>query len=269
MKKYAVPPCLLAVLLSLFAFSATVYAFGGCEEDCQKCHSLEKNEVRQILTKLRADDADVLDIKMSPVRGLWEVTVDEKGKKGVLYVGFSKKYVMPGPIFAVDTAENKTQESLSAANRPADRYIDVSKIPLDDALVMGDRNAPKRVIVFTDPDCPYCAKLHAELKKVVTERRDISFYLKLMPLPFHPDSHWKSESIVCAKSLEMLDLNFSKKPVPKPSCTTKVVDETIRVGKELGITGTPTLIMPDGLVVFGTRDAKTIERLVSESGKKG
>jgi thiol:disulfide interchange protein DsbC len=269
MKKYTiVPSCLLAVLISVLVFSAKVYAH-GCEENCEKCHTLDKKEVRQILTKLHADDANVMGIKMSPVRGLWEVTLDEKGKKGALYIGFSKKYVMPGPIFEVDAAANKTKESPSAANEPAERHVDVSKIPLDDALVMGDRNAPKRVIVFTDPDCPFCAKLHAELKKVIAERKDIAFYLKLMPLPFHPDSHWKSESIVCAKSVEMLDKNFAKKPIPKPSCDTKVVDETLKVAKELGITGTPTLIMPDGLVVFGTRDAKTIESLVSSSGKKG
>lgn len=268
MKKYAVLSCLLAVLISAFLFSENAYTFGGCEENCQKCHKLETNEVQQILAKLNAHDVNVMDIKMSPVRGLWEVTVDEKGKKGVLYVGFSKKYIMPGPIFEVETAANKTQESLGAANEP-ERYVDVANIPLDDALVMGNRSASKKVIVFTDPDCPFCGKLHAELKKVVAERKDIAFYLKLMPLKFHPDAHWKAESIICAKSLDMLDQNFEKKPIPKPACETKVVDETIKVGEKLGITGTPTLIMPDGLVVVGARDAKTIEELVSNSRKKG
>jgi thiol:disulfide interchange protein DsbC len=269
MRKYMIPSCLLAVLIPVLLFSARVYAFGGCEENCQKCHTLEAKEVRQILTKLNVQDANVLDIKLSPVGGLWEVTVDEKGKKGVLYVGFSKKYVMPGPIFEVEAAANKGKEGPGAANKPAERYVDVAKIPLDDALVMGDRDAPKKVIVFTDPECPFCGKLHAELKKVVSERKDIAFYLKLMPLKFHPDAHWKSESIVCAKSLKMLDQNFEKKPIPKPACVTKVVDETIKIGQELGITGTPTMIMPDGLVVVGARDAKTIESLVLNSGKKG
>ena len=269
MRKYTILSSLLTVLISVFLFNAKVDAFGGCEENCQKCHTLENKEVKQILTKMNAPGVNVLDIKMSPVQGLWEVTIDDKGKKGVLYVGFSKKYVMPGPIFEVATSANKTKESLGAVNEPADRFVDVSKIPLDDALVMGDKNAPKRVIVFTDPDCPFCGKLHGELKKVIAERKDIVFYLKLMPLKFHPDAHWKAESILCAKSIERLEENFEKKPIPKPDCKTKVVDETIKVGQELGITGTPTLIMPDGLVVVGARDAKTIESLASSSKKKG
>ncbi len=269
MRKCMVLLCLLSVLITVFFFNANAYSFGGCEENCQKCHTLDKKEVQQILAKFNAPDADVTDIKMSPVRGLWEVTVDEKGKKGVLYVGFSKKYIMPGPIFEVETAANKTQESLGGAAEPAERYVDVAKIPLGDALVMGDKDAPKKVIVFTDPDCPFCGKLHAELKKVLAERKDIVFYLKLMPLKFHPDAHWKAESIICSKSLDLLDKNFDKKPIPKPACETKVVDETIKVAEELGITGTPTLIMPDGLVVVGARDAKTIEDLASSSRKKG
>lgn len=265
MRKYFILSCLL---ISVFLLSAKVHAFGGCEENCQKCHTLESKEVKQILAKFKAPDVNVLDIKMSPVRGLWEVTIDDKGKKGVIYVGFSKKYVMPGPIFEVDTAANKTQESLGAVNEP-DRFVDVSKVPLNDALVMGDKNAPKKVIVFTDPDCPFCSKLHGELKKVIAERKDIAFYLKLMPLKFHPDARWKSESILCARSLERLEENFEKKPIPRQDCGIKAVDETIKIGQELGITGTPTMIMPDGLVVVGARDAKTIENLASASRKKG
>ena len=160
-------------------------------------------------------------------------------------------------------------------SRKPERYVDVSKIPLAGSLVLGDGDAKYKVIVFTDPDCPYCGRLHAELKKIVAERKDMAFYLKLMPLKFHPDAYWKSQSIICAMtkdsglSLRMLEDNFEKKPVPKPDCQTKAVDETIKLGGELGITGTPTLIMPNGLVVVGAVDAKAIIELAMKPGKKG
>ncbi|MEJ2696863.1 MAG: disulfide isomerase DsbC N-terminal domain-containing protein [Candidatus Sulfobium sp.] len=137
-------------ILSVFLLSGNAFAFGGCEADCKKCHSLEMSEVRHILTKLHASDAKVLGIKMSPIKGLWQVTVDEQGKKGVLYVSFSKKYVVGGSIFEVDTASNKTAQTLQSA-QPA-RYVDVSRIPVDNALVMGNSKARYRVVVFTDPD---------------------------------------------------------------------------------------------------------------------
>lgn len=141
----------VAVFFSLVFFSAEAGAFGGCEEDCGKCHSLQKDEAQQILERLHAADAKVIDVKMSPIRGLWQVDVDAKGNRGVLYVGFSKKYVIGGAIYEVETAENKTQENLKETPQP-DRYVDVSKIPLENALVLGDRNAARKVIVFDDPD---------------------------------------------------------------------------------------------------------------------
>jgi thiol:disulfide interchange protein DsbC len=138
-------------ILSIILLGGNAFAFGGCESDCGKCHSLDASEVQNILTKLHAPESKVLDIKMSPLKGLWQVTVEENGRRGVLYVGFSKKYVVGGPIFEVDTASNKTSQTLEQMPQPA-RYVDVSKIPLKDALVMGSSQARYRVIVFTDPD---------------------------------------------------------------------------------------------------------------------
>ncbi len=257
-------------IFSVLLVAANVYAFGGCEEDCQKCHTLGKNEAQEILSKMTAGDAKVLEVRMSPIRGLWEVVLEDgRGVKGLMYVGFSKKYVMGGTIFEVDTASNKTQETLREINKSPDRYVDVLSIPLDKALVMGKGDAKSKVIVFTDPDCPYCAKLHMEMKKIVSERSDIAFYLMLMPLKMHPDAYWKSKSIACANSIELLEENFEKKAIPKRDCETDVVDRNIRIGGELGITGTPTLVMPDGLVVSGGADASSLIELVLRHQRKG
>jgi thiol:disulfide interchange protein DsbC len=108
------------------------------------------------------------------------------------------------------------------------------------------------------------------MKKVVAERKDIAFYIELMPLKFHPDSYWKSQTILCAKSLDLLDENFEKKPIPKPGagCDATAVDQNLKTGRELGITGTPTLIMPDGLVVVGARDAATLIKLTLQTSGK-
>ncbi len=261
----------LAVLFSLVLGPAEVGAFGGCEEDCGKCHSLNRDEAHAILERLKVTDAKVLDVKMSPIKGLWEVDVEKNGRKGALYVGFSKKYIVGGPILEVATAENRTGETIREMNRRPDRYVDTSKISLKDAILLGDENAKHKVIVFTDPECPYCAKLHQQLKKIVSGRKDFAFYLKLMPLKMHPDAYWKAESILCGKSLELLDRNFEKKPIPRPgpACDPEPVDENIKTGQALGITGTPTMIMPDGLVVVGVRDAKTIIDLaLKPKGKK-
>ncbi len=94
--------------------------------------------------------------------------------------------------------------------------MDVSKIPLDDSLTLGLATAKKKVIVFTDPDCPYCRELHEIMKQIVAKHSDIAFTLIMNPLPMHKDSPKKAQTILCTKSLDVLDDAFSGKTVPEP-----------------------------------------------------
>ena len=107
------------------------------------------------------------------------------------------------------------------------------------------------------------------MKKVVKERKDIAFLLKLFPLPMHKGAYEKAESITCRKSLRLLEENYERKPIPPPNCDTGVIDENIKLGKELDITGTPTLIMPDGFVLVGGKDAHAlIDLILQHKGKR-
>lgn len=141
---------LFAVALFCAADINNSYAFSGCEEDCQKCHSLSDAEVNLILQKMKAADAKVLKIQMSPVKGLWEVDIDNKGQRGLFYVDFSRKYVVSGSVIEVNAAVNKTRERLDELNK--DKRINLSGIPLKDALIVGSVKAQKKAVVFTDPD---------------------------------------------------------------------------------------------------------------------
>ncbi len=101
------------------------------------------------------------------------------------------------------------------------------------------------------------------MKKVLEKRKDIVFYMKLFPLKMHKDAYWKSISIVCNKSLNMLEDNFENKPIPKTDCGTKEVDNNIKLAESLGITGTPTMIMPDGNIYSGTMPADKLIELIN------
>jgi len=228
--------------------------------------SLSIYEVQNILIKIKRPDAKILSIQMSPVKGLWEVTIENKGQFEMFYVDFSKTYLIPGPIIEVNTGIDKSRERLIELERS--RRIDLSRIPLEDALILGDKEATVKIIVFTDPDCPFCEKLHGEIKKVAGKRKDIAFYIKLFPLQIHSDAYWKSKSIRCNNSLKLLEDNFEKKPIPRPDCDAKEIDENIKLAKDLGITGTPTIIMPDGSVNIGFIEADQLIQKVDSSGTR-
>ncbi len=103
------------------------------------------------------------------------------------------------------------------------------------------------------------------MKKVIEKRTDIAFYLKFFPLKGHVDSYWKSKSIVCSKSVKLLEDNYEKKPIPKKDCATTEIDKNLEFGKKNGITGTPTLILPDGSVYSGNADAEKLIKLIDEA----
>jgi thiol:disulfide interchange protein DsbC len=258
---------LIIFLIALFTIHDS-YALRECYgEDPQSSYSLSIYEVQDILIKIKRPDAKILNIQMSPVKGLWEVTIENKGQFEMFYVDFSKTYLLPGPIIEVNTGIDKSRERLIELERS--RRIDLSRIPLKDALILGDKEAPVKIIVFTDPDCPFCEKLHGEIKKVAGKRKDIAFFIKLFPLQIHSDAYWKSKSIRCNNSLKLLEDNFEKKPIPKPECEAKEIDENIKLAKDLGIIGTPTIIMPDGSVIIGFIEAdRLIERVDSSRTEK-
>jgi thiol:disulfide interchange protein DsbC len=103
------------------------------------------------------------------------------------------------------------------------------------------------------------------MKKVLEKRKDIAFLVMMYPLPMHKDAYKKSKSVVCEKSLSLLDDAFSKKPVPEPTCETTAIDDIINLAKKLGITGTPALILPNGNLVPGYKDADSLISLIDKA----
>ena len=122
------------------------YGSSDADHDCTKCHKLTLDEAQNIVQG-GIPASKVLEINPGPVKGVWEIVFEVRGQKGIVYVGLSKELLISGDIFDLKAKRNLTGERLSNLNR-----IDISKIPLDSALVMGDKNAPKKAIVFTDPD---------------------------------------------------------------------------------------------------------------------
>lgn len=103
------------------------------------------------------------------------------------------------------------------------------------------------------------------MKKLVKERKDLAVYIKLFPLTkIHKDSYRKAKAIQCKNSVELLELAFKHKPIADPTCETKVIDENIKLARKLGFTGTPTIVLDNGIVIRGYAPAKRIEELLDK-----
>jgi thiol:disulfide interchange protein DsbC len=134
---------LAALVLSA---SSDSYGFSTKGQACSKCHALKKDEAATLLKNFDRN-IKVLSVGIGSVKYLFEVAVESNGKKGIVYIDFTKKHLFSGSLFRIQGKKNLTQEKLSEINR-----VNVSQIPLGDALILGEKNAKYRVVVFDDPE---------------------------------------------------------------------------------------------------------------------
>ena len=81
----------------------------------------------------------------------------------------------------------------------------------------------------------------------------------------HKGSYDKAKTIVCEKSLALLDDAFAKKSIPAAKCETKALDENIKLAEKLGIRGTPAIILSNGMVIPGYKDADSLIALIDKA----
>jgi len=204
---------------------------------------------------------NVLAVLPGPIQGIWEVDVRKGGKSYPLYLDYSGKHLFNGQIIRMSDRENLTGQRYTDLNR-----VDLSTIPLKDAVILGNPAAKKKVVLFDDPDCPWCRKLHGEVKQVVARKPEIAFFVRVYSRNNNPATARKALAIVCGKkdSAKLLDDAFAGKSLPEAKCKTDAVEETARLAEQLGIQGTPAMILPDGRLVSGYMQADALIRLLEE-----
>ncbi|HEX7522836.1 MAG TPA: DsbC family protein [Candidatus Deferrimicrobium sp.] len=249
--------CVLAAFLALF-LSAPAAAFrkeAGITGDCTECHKLSKEEAGKMLGKI-VDN--VVAVAPGPFPGVWEVDVVKNGRIFPLYLDYSLKYLFNGQFIRLSDMANLTGLRYQDLNR-----VDVASIPVQDAIRIGSKAAKKTVIVLTDPTCPYCVKLHGEIKKAAAKDPDVAFLV--MPYPRNPQdmaTYRKCQAVVCSRSEKLLDDAYAGKALPEAACKTDAVDKTIRLAERLKIEGTPAMILPDGRMISGYMEAEALLALL-------
>lgn len=253
--------CIAVAVTIIIASSSYVMAKEGCGGECTSCHTLTPQEATGLLKKI---GGTVTSVKQSPARGLFELLVEKDGQKGVIFMDYGKKYLIQGIVVDLEKLEQVIAHKNELPPPKQITSVDVKSIPVQLAVVMGNPKGTKKLYVFTDPDCPYCRKGHAELKKLASIDPDVAIHIMLFPLPMHPAAYDKARVIFETKSLDLLDKAFSGKDVPKPTKenSKKAIDEIVKFANANGISGTPTMVMPDGTIQVGMRDAETMKKML-------
>lgn len=183
-------------------------------------------------------------IRPSPMPGWYEV---QKAHE-FAYVSSDGKYAMEGELMNLDTGEQLTEE-----RRRADRLQALKELGSDNMVIFAPRPpiAAKYVVtVFTDLDCPYCRKLHSQMAEY--NARGIAFRYVFFPRHgINSPTYFQEISVWCSPdrqaALTKAKLGDS---IPARKCDNPVARE-YQLALDLGIRGTPGLILPDGTLYPG------------------
>jgi thiol:disulfide interchange protein DsbC len=235
-------------------------AIEGCGHDCKQCHKITEKEVRKALAN--QGNIKITDIRMSPVKGLWQIMAERDNVKEVYYLDFEKTKMLMGPIRDLKDNADLTSAAIETAT-----IINVSDLKSSHSLLLGKTTASIHVYVLTDPTCSACAKLHKTLTQVVKSRPEIAFQLILLPLKGMKDAYEKARYINCAKSLKALEQSYEGASLPPATCDSKEVDEKMALGAKYGLALAPVIVFPNGKVHFGTAPKAALIALINKNLK--
>ena len=180
-------------------------------------------------------------ISQTPLDGLYEVTFGTR----IVYVSGDGRFLVQGKLVDLETRTELTEARESALKSSA-----LAAIGEDSMVIYGPKDAPHTVSVFTDIDCGYCRRLHAEMAKY-NEAGIRVRYLFYPRSGVGSDSFNKAVSVWCADDRHAaMDKAKAGAAVESRSCDNPVADH-YALGQSFAIRGTPALVLEDGSVIPG------------------
>jgi len=220
---------------------------------------------------MAADDQDVLDrlrarldalapglepdsIEPSPVEGVYQVAYGAQ----ILYISEDGRYLLRGSLVDLDKREDLTE---AASARVRLRMLDA--VDEDQMIVFSPARPRHTISVFTDIDCGYCRKLHAEIDQYLAHGIRVR-YLAFPRAGVNSASYDKAVDVWCAQDKKAA-LTSAKRdePVSDMSCDNPVKAQ-YELGQAMGVSGTPAIILDNGEMIPGYQAAKPLAAMLDE-----
>ena len=238
----------LIIYLVLLLFSSQIAVADESEDIANIMERLEKLAPQ--------DKPD--SIKPTAVDGLYEVIFGSE----IFYVSSDGRYVIQGALLDLNTNENMTETTRATLRKTAMNQLKESEM-----IVFSPEKPRHTLTVFTDIDCGYCRKLHSEMDQLNSYGVKVRYMMFPRSGPNTP-SFQKAVNVWCAKD-QQVSMTRAKagESVPQANCD-HPINSQFSAGQQLGVTGTPALLLDDGTLIPGYRPAKDLAAMLDEHTKK-
>ena len=167
-----------------------------------------------------------------------------------LHVTKDGRYFVTGDLYRVegDSLVNETEKA---------KLAKIETLQESDMIVYKAKDEKAHITVFTDVDCVYCRMLHKEVPKLneagVTVR-----YLAYPRSGIGSESYQKMVSIWCSSDPKgWLSKGKAGGDIPENKCVNPVADQ-FNLGNEVGVRGTPSIILDNGVFLPGYLSAEEL-----------
>ncbi|HQV40751.1 MAG: DsbC family protein [Moraxellaceae bacterium] len=197
--------------------------------------------------KTAMPEAQIISIRPTPA-GLYQVNA--KGYESV-FVTADGRYLFQGDLLEIQGDRIVNLEDAGKADESKAALAALS--PADSVNFPAVGGKPKAIIhVFTDVDCGYCRKLHAEIAQI----NKLGIEVRYLAFPRAGEStptSRKLDNVWCSSDRQSaMTLSKQGKSLPEaPKVCKSPVNKQYELGVVLGVRGTPAIFAPDGKQVGG------------------
>ncbi len=197
-------------------------------------------------------------VEATPFPGIYEVLYGSE----LYYVSQDGRYLFRGQLVDLEKGMNLTEERLGTVRADLLASLDPA-----DMIIYTPKDKKHSITVFTDIDCPYCRKLHAEMPTLMKRGVEVR-YLPFPRTPLGTPSYQRSVSVWCAEDRnKALDAAKAGSEPTERNCN-HPVRYSLEVAAKFGVTATPTLILSDGTVLPGYVPAEKLADALDRVAEK-
>ena len=244
------------VLTGLIAASAAWSGLASANNNLQSAELAIKNQLKKLNTAVES-------VTPSAIPGIYQVVL-EGGF--VLYSSANGQHLLRGDLLEIQGNElvNLTEKVKNEYNVKLLQSIDPKTM-----IVFSPKGETKGVAyAFTDVDCGYCRKLQGEIPALNEQGIELR-YLAFPRGGRQSSAFAKMASAWCAtdRKQALADLKAGKTisvPVKgDQNACNKMIDDHYQLGLQLGVNGTPAIVLENGQIIPGYRPAADLARIIT------
>lgn len=199
------------------------------------------------LQKIASPATKVVAVSDTPIKGIKEILVDVGRGSEVMYISEDGKYLVNGTMFDIDN-----RVDLTDAKKVQMRKDVMKEFGKGDTIDFfpEEGKMTSHVTIFTDIDCGYCRKLHADMQGYNDLGIGVS-YLFFPRAGLNSASYDKAVNVWCASNKqEAMTMSKAGELVQPKACDNPIASH-YKAGVTAGVKGTPAIVLDDGTMMPG------------------